>query len=92
MKKIQDLLIAYALTHTNIRFSSVQSTNTVGYSTNRNSVWVKPVTPSIESSLTVIYGSRLSNMLGRWIETESTSTVDLIIPKSNSGEYVNICT
>jgi hypothetical protein len=90
MKKIQELLIAYALTHTKIRVSSVQATNTVGYNTSKNNAWIKPVTSSIEGSLTVIYGSNLSNMLDRWIETESTLTVDLIIPKPNSGKYVQM--
>jgi DNA mismatch repair ATPase MutL len=88
LKKIQELLIAYALAHTNIRFSSIQSTSTVGCNTSKNNAWIKPVTSNIEGSLTVIYGASLSNMLDRWIETESTLTVDLVIPKSNSGKNV----
>ncbi|KAI8645587.1 hypothetical protein BD408DRAFT_382102 [Parasitella parasitica] len=91
-KKFQDLLVKYALAHPNVRFSSYQARDTVGYTVNTsNNSWVKPVTASIEKTVGIIYGSQLSNMVERFIETDTkhpTLTIDMIIPKRNSDPSV----
>lgn len=88
-KKFQDLLIKYALAHPQVRFSSHQARDTVGYSSaNTNNSWIKPVTTSIHETMTMIYGSQLANMVERFVETDAshpTLTIDLVLPKRNSG-------
>ncbi|KAG1121760.1 hypothetical protein G6F42_012115 [Rhizopus arrhizus] len=91
-KKFQDLLIKYALAHPQVRFSSHQARDTVGYSSaNTNNSWIKPVTTSIHETMTMIYGSQLANMVERFVETDAshpTLTIDLVLPKRNSDPSV----
>jgi hypothetical protein len=88
-KKLQELLVKYALAYPNVRFSSHQARDTVGYTVNNNNnSWIKPVTTSIEKTISIVYGSQLANMIERFIETDPnhpTLTVDMILPKRNSG-------
>lgn len=90
-KKCQELLIKYALAHPNVRLSSHQARDTVGYSsTSANNSWIKPVTASINETLAIVYGSQLANMVERFVETDAshpTLTIDMIVPKQNSGNY-----
>lgn len=88
-KKLQELLVKYALAFPNIRFSLHQARNTIGYTVNNNNnSWIKPITSSIEKTISIIYGSQLANMVERFIETDPnhpTLTVNMILPKRNSG-------
>lgn len=85
MKKIQELLIKYALAHPKVRFSYTL----VGNKNDVNNTWIKPVTPSVEKTILHLFGAAYSDMLERFIETDSTRnellTVDAILPKPDSG-------
>ncbi|KAI9468904.1 MAG: hypothetical protein EXX96DRAFT_589667 [Benjaminiella poitrasii] len=85
MKRIQqELLMKYALAYPKIRFSFYSVPTQL-------QVWIKPVTRSIEDTITLFYGSQLSQMVERHIETDpadSNLTIDMIIPKSNSDPSV----
>lgn len=92
MKKIQELLMKYALTHPKVRFSSTQTKDTAGVNNKNdaNNNWIKPVTPSIEKTMLHLFGATFSDMLERFIETDESHsdaplTVDVVIPKPNSG-------
>ncbi|KAG0784561.1 hypothetical protein G6F57_005731 [Rhizopus arrhizus] len=85
VKKIQELLVKYALVYPSIRFAFHDASQTAGKPT----VWIKPPTLDVESALTILYGSQLSDMLERFIETDpqhTSLTVDVILPKKNSGK------
>lgn len=85
VKKIQELLIKYALVYPSVRFAFHNTSQTAGKPT----IWIKPPTTDVEEALSFIYGSNLSNMLEHLIETdkEQTSlTVDILVPKKNSGK------
>jgi DNA mismatch repair ATPase MutL len=91
MKKIQELLIKYALAHPNVRLSSQQAKDTASASRNvtaGGNTWIKPVTTSITSTLGILFGAQLNDMLERFIETDpehETLTIDAVLPKANSG-------
>lgn len=84
MKKIHELIIKYALSYPSIRFSyqlkSLQQQQ-------QPASWIKPITKSIENSISIIYSAQLSTMLTSFIETEDSLTIHLIIPKANSGTH-----
>lgn len=85
VKKMQELLVKYALVCPSIRFAFHDAPQTAGKPT----VWIKPPTLDVESALTILYGSQLSDMLERFIETDpqhTSLTVDVILPKKNSGK------
>ncbi|KAG1031395.1 hypothetical protein G6F26_000033 [Rhizopus arrhizus] len=87
VKKIQELLVKYALVYPSIRFAFHDASQTAGKPT----VWIKPPTLDVESALTILYGSQLSDMLERFIETDpqhTSLTVDVILPKKNSDPSV----
>ncbi|KAG1473652.1 hypothetical protein G6F56_000833 [Rhizopus delemar] len=87
VKKIQELLIKYALVYPSVRFAFHNTSQTAGKPT----IWIKPPTTDVEEALSFIYGSNLSNMLEHLIETdkEQTSlTVDILVPKKNSDPSV----
>ncbi|CEP14772.1 hypothetical protein [Parasitella parasitica] len=91
-RKFQDLIVQYALAHPNVRFSSHQARDTVGYIPNTgNNSWIKPATTSIEKTIGIIYGSQLANAVERFVETDihhPTLTIDMILPKRNSDPSV----
>jgi DNA mismatch repair ATPase MutL len=89
MKKISELLIKYALTYPNVRFSSIQSKK--GTTASNNSTWIKPITSTIENTCSILFGASYSDMLTRIIKTDpqyTSLTVDIILPKSNSDPTV----
>lgn len=90
MKKVQDLLTKYALAHPKVRFSYTLVKETVGNKNDVNNTWIKPVTPSIEKTILHLFGAAYSDMLERFIETDSTRneslTIDAILPKPDSGK------
>ncbi|KAG1212169.1 hypothetical protein G6F68_004172 [Rhizopus microsporus] len=84
-KRVQDVLVKYALAHPSIRFLLYDAPQSAG----KPSVWIKPPTSDIEGSITTIFGSQLSKMLERCIETDpqhTSLTVDALLPKKNSGK------
>lgn len=84
MKKIQELLYKYALVHSNIRFSSQQT---------KDNKWIKPITSSIESSMSILFGTSLTDMMEHFLETDldhPTLSVDVILPKSNSDPSITL--
>lgn len=84
-KRVQDVLVKYALAHPSIRFLLYDAPQSAG----KPSVWIKPPTSDIEGSITTIFGSQLSKMLERYIETDpqhTSLTVDALLPKKNSGK------
>ncbi|KAI9338421.1 hypothetical protein BD770DRAFT_400670 [Pilaira anomala] len=97
MKKIQELLIKYALTHPKVRFSSTQTKDTAGVNNKNdsNNNWIKPVTPSIEKTMLHLFGATFNDMLERFIETDESNsdapvTVDVVIPKPNSDPSITL--
>ncbi|ORE04382.1 hypothetical protein BCV72DRAFT_211457 [Rhizopus microsporus var. microsporus] len=86
-KRVQDVIVKYALAHPSIRFLLYDAPQSAG----KPSVWIKPPTSDIEGSITTIFGSQLSKMLERCIETDpqhTSLTVDVLLPKKNSGNYI----
>lgn len=84
-KRVQDVLVKYALAHPSIRFLLYDAPQSAG----KPSVWIKPPTSDIEGSIATIFGSQLSKMLDRCIETDpqhSSLTADVLLPKKNSGK------
>jgi DNA mismatch repair ATPase MutL len=84
-KRIQDVLVKYALAHPSVRFLLYDAPQSAG----KPSVWIKPPTSDIEGSITTIFGSQLSKMLERCIETDpqhTSLTVDILLPKKDSGK------
>ncbi|KAG1174199.1 hypothetical protein G6F70_004039 [Rhizopus microsporus] len=61
-KRVQDVLVKYALAHPSIRFLLYDAPQSAG----KPSVWIKPPTSDIEGSITTIFGSQLSKMLERY--------------------------
>ncbi|GAA5801706.1 hypothetical protein HPULCUR_007157 [Helicostylum pulchrum] len=92
MKKVQDLLTKYALAHPKVRFSYTLVKETVGNKNDVNNTWIKPVTPSIEKTILHLFGAAYSDMLERFIETDSTRneslTIDAILPKPDSDPSI----
>ncbi|MBM6386959.1 MAG: hypothetical protein JSY10_23650 [Paenibacillus sp.] len=92
MKRIQELLIKYALAHPKVRFSYALIKETAGNKNDVNNTWIKPVTPSIEKTILHLFGAAYSDMLERFIETDSTRsellTVDAVLPKPDSGNLL----
>ncbi|CEG73722.1 hypothetical protein RMATCC62417_09050 [Rhizopus microsporus] len=86
-KRVQDVLVKYALAYPSIRFLLYDAPQSAG----KPSVWIKPPTSDIEGSITTIFGSQLSKMLERYIETDpqhTSLTVDALLPKKNSDPSV----
>lgn len=94
MKKVQELLTKYALAHPKVRFSSTQSKDTSSSRKDLSNTWIKPVTSSIEKSISILFGPPLSDMTERFIETDvehPSLTVDVVLPKRSSGKpYITI--
>ncbi|KAI8095388.1 hypothetical protein BDF21DRAFT_5333 [Thamnidium elegans] len=92
MKRIQELLIKYALAHPKVRFSYALIKETAGNKNDVNNTWIKPVTPSIEKTILHLFGAAYSDMLERFIETDSTRsellTVDAVLPKPDSDPSI----
>ncbi|KAG2198514.1 hypothetical protein INT47_008618 [Mucor saturninus] len=90
MKKVQELLTKYALAHPNVRFACTQSTNAGGRKPSNNT-WIKPITETIETSVSILFGPRLADMTERFIETDEEDpilTVDVVLPKKNSDPSI----
>ncbi|CAO3636762.1 unnamed protein product [Mucor hiemalis] len=80
MKKIQDLLVKYALVYPNIRFSSQLMENT-------KKLWIKPATSSIESSIALLFDASFVDMLEHCLQASPDHpnlAVDVFLPKANS--------
>ncbi|KAG0178883.1 ATP-binding mismatch repair protein [Apophysomyces sp. BC1034] len=85
VKRIQDLLINFSLSHPSTRLSLQQAQDTLG--SRRENTWIKPAKDSVLESISAVYGAQLADLLtyGSETETDGQLTVEYVLPKPGSG-------
>ncbi|KAI8087671.1 uncharacterized protein B0P05DRAFT_635392 [Gilbertella persicaria] len=75
VRKIQDMLVQYALVVPNIRFAL-------------NKEWIKPATATLTSTVSLLFPHVLSQMMAEYMEEEGEIKVHALLPKPNSDPSV----
>ncbi|KAI8985451.1 hypothetical protein BDB01DRAFT_834976 [Pilobolus umbonatus] len=88
VKRVQEILIQFSLSHPHIRFCFHQVQDIQGI---KRQTWIKPSTNDIEETIPIIFGSHLADMLERYLETDTEDeslVIDIVLPKMNSDPSV----
>ncbi|KAI9261761.1 hypothetical protein BY458DRAFT_515851 [Sporodiniella umbellata] len=86
-KKIQELLVKYALVYPSVRFSFQDTPQTGGKST----VWIQSPTKDLEDTMSLVYGASQISMLEHLIETDSEYkelNIEMFIPKKDADPTI----
>ncbi|KAF7727980.1 hypothetical protein EC973_006868 [Apophysomyces ossiformis] len=88
IKRIQDLLVRFSLSHPNTRFSLQQAQDTLG--SRRETTWIKPAKDEVMDSISAVYGAQLADALtcGSVTEDGEGFVVDYVLPKPSADAAV----